>query len=60
MQISGQQPQYSRPWDSPGKNTGLGCHALLQRIFLTQGIEPRSPTLQADSLPGELPGKPLV
>ena len=25
------------PWDSPGKNTGVGCHALLQRIFLTQG-----------------------
>ena len=23
------------PWDSPGKNTGVGCHALLQRIFLT-------------------------
>ena len=25
------------PWDSPGKNTGKGCHALLQGIFLTQG-----------------------
>ena len=24
------------PWDSPGKNTGVGCHALLQRIFPTQ------------------------
>ena len=23
------------PWDSPGKNTGVGCHALLQEIFLT-------------------------
>ena len=23
--------------DSPGKNTGLGCHDLLQGIFLTQG-----------------------
>ena len=23
------------PWDSPGKNTGVGCHALLQGIFLT-------------------------
>jgi len=20
------------PWDSPGKNTGVGCHCLLQRI----------------------------
>ena len=23
------------PWDSPGKNTGVGCHALLQGILLT-------------------------
>ena len=27
------------PWDSPGKNTEVGCHALLQRIFLTQGLK---------------------
>ena len=26
------------PWDSPGKITGVGCHALLQGIFLTQGL----------------------
>ena len=26
--------------DSPGKNTGVGCHALLQGIFLTQGLNP--------------------
>ena len=25
------------PWDSPGKNTGVGCHVLLQGIFPTQG-----------------------
>ena len=25
------------PWDSPGKNSELGCHALLQGIFPTQG-----------------------
>ena len=25
------------PWDSPGKNTGVGCRALLQGIFPTQG-----------------------
>ena len=25
------------PWHSPGKNTGVGCHSLLQGIFLTQG-----------------------
>ena len=26
------------PWDSPGKSTGVGCHALLQEIFPTQGL----------------------
>ena len=25
------------PWASPGKNTGVGCHALLQGIFPAQG-----------------------
>ena len=29
--------------DSPGKNTGLGCHALLQGIFPTQGSDPDFP-----------------
>ena len=24
------------PWDSPGKNTGVGCRALLQGIVLNQ------------------------
>ena len=28
------------PWDSPGKNTGVGCHSLLQGIFTTQGSNP--------------------
>ena len=28
------------PWDSPGKNTGVGCHFLLQGLFLTQGWNP--------------------
>ena len=28
------------PWDSPGKNTGVGCHALLQGIFMTQWLNP--------------------
>ena len=85
--------------DSPGKNTRVGCYALLQEIFPTQGsnpglphcrqilyhlshqgsprilewvvypfsrglpdprIEPRSPALQADSLPAELSGKPKL
>ena len=84
--------------DSPGNNTEVGCHALLQGIFPIQGlkpglphcrrilyhlshqgspiipewvaypfsraisdtgIKPGSPELQVDSLPAELPGKPL-
>ena len=28
------------PQHSPGKNTGVGCHFLLHRIFLTQGSNP--------------------
>ena len=28
------------PWDFPGKNTGVGCHFLLQGIFPTQGLNP--------------------
>ena len=28
------------PWDSPSKNSGVGCHFLLQRIFLTQELNP--------------------
>ena len=43
----------------PSKNIGVGCHAFLQGIFPTQGLEPRSPLLQVDSLPAELPGKSL-
>ena len=41
-------------WDSPVKNTGVGCHALLQGIFLVQGLNPCLLHLQqwqTDSLP---------
>ena len=41
------------PQSSSGKNTGMGCHFLLQGIFSTQG----SNLGQADSLPTEPPGK---
>ena len=46
------------PWSSPGKNIGVGSHALLQGNLPNPGIEPGSPILQADSLPSEPPGKP--
>ena len=39
------------PWNFPGKNTGVGCHFLLQGIFLTQGLNLHLLCLlQADSL----------
>ena len=44
--------------DSPGQNTGVGCHALSPGDLPNQRIEPRPPALQADSLPSEQPGKP--
>ena len=42
--------------DSPGKNTGVGCPPPGDLPNL--GIEPRSPSLQVDSLLSEPPGKP--
>ena len=44
--------------NSPGKNTGVGWHALLQGNLPSPGIKPRSPALQVDSLLYEPPGKP--
>ena len=50
------------PWDSPGKNTGVGCHFLLQGIFLTQELNLHLLCLlhwRADSLPLSHLGNPL-
>ena len=47
--------------DSSGKNNGVGCHVLLQWIFLTQGSNPHFLSFlhwQADSLPQAPPQKP--
>ena len=47
--------------DSPGKNTGVDYHALLQGIFLTQGLNLTLLCLlywQVGSLPLAPPGKP--
>ena len=44
LQPRGLSPARLRcPWDSPGKNTGVGYHALLQGIFPTQGLNPGLP-----------------
>ena len=44
-------PRRHCPWDSPGKNTGVGCHALLQGIFPTQGWNPHLDVSCIGSLP---------
>ena len=43
----------------PGKNTGVGCHFLLQGVFLTQELNPSLLHWQVDSLPLTYPGSPL-
>ena len=51
--ILAHQPPFC-PWNFPGRNTGAGCHFLLQSIFLIQGLNPSLLCLllwQADSLP---------
>ena len=56
-------PPGSCPWDSPGKDTGVGFHVLLQGIFPTQGSNVRLLSLlhwQAGSLPLSRLGKPLL
>ena len=49
------------PWDSPGKNTRVGCHAVFQGIFPIQGLNPHPFCLlhwQVGALPLVPPGKP--
>ena len=42
LQPRGLEPtRLLRPWDFPGKNTGVGCHFLLQGIFPTQVLRAR-------------------
>ena len=43
LQPHGLQPaRLHCPWNFPGKNTEVGCHLLLQWVFLTQGSRPVS------------------
>ena len=57
LRPSKQYPPLS--WDSPGKNTGVGCHFLLQGIFPTHRWNPGLlPCRQ--TLPTELQGKPKL
>ena len=53
-------PPGSRPWDSPGKNTGVGCHFLLQCIKMKSEREVAQlcPTL-SDPMDCGLPGSSI-
>ena len=53
----GSGPVPSAHGDSPGWNTGVGCHALFQGTFPAEGLNPaRSSVLQADSVLSEPSG----
>ena len=51
------RPPGSHPWDSPGKNTGVGCHFLLQHMKVKSESEVAQPcpTLH-NSMDCSLPG----
>ena len=48
------------PWNSPGRNTGVGSLSLHPGDLPNPGIQLRSPALQECSLPAELPRKQIV
>ena len=49
-----------RPWDSPGKNTGMGCHFLLQcvKVKSESEVAQSCPTL-SDPMDHSLPGSSI-
>ena len=58
MRPHGLQPtRLLRPWDSPGKNTGVGCHFLLQcmKVKSESEVAQSCPTL-SDPMDCSLPG----
>ena len=62
-----QPTRLPRPWDSPGKNTGVGCHFLLQCMKVKSESEvaqscptlsdPMDCSLPSSSVHGDFPGK---
>ena len=48
------------PWNSLGQNTGMGSLSPASADLPNPGIKPRSPALQADSLPAEPQGEPIT
>ena len=61
VQSHGRQPtRVLRPWDSPGKNTGVGCHFLLQcmKVKSESEVAQSCPTL-SDPMDCSLPGSSI-
>ena len=58
--VDGSPSRLCHPWDSPGKNTGVGCHFLLQcmEVKSEKDITQSCPTL-SDPMDGSLPGSPV-
>ena len=56
-----QQPtKLPRPWDSPGKNTGVGCHFLLQCMKVKSESEVTQSCLtRSDPMGCSLPGSSI-
>ena len=55
--IDGSPPSLPRPWDSPGKNTGVGCHFLLQcRKLKSESEVAQSCLTPSDPMDCSLPG----
>ena len=52
-------PSWGKFREYGGKNTGVGCHFLLQRIFPIQGLNPCLLHWQTDTLPLSHQGNPL-
>ena len=59
--IDGSPPGPLRPWDSPGKNTGVGCHFLLQcmKVKSESEVAQSCPTL-SDPMDYRLPGSSVL
>ena len=55
-----QPTRLPRPWDSPGKNTGVGCHFLLQcmKVKSESEVSQSCPT-PSDPMDCSLPGSPV-
>ena len=54
LQPRRQQPtRLPRPWDSPGKNTGVGCHFLLHMLLNSPFVHFPLPLSQLSSVPSQ-------